>query len=104
MKQNIRVKQATGYVGLSKSSLDKLRHFGGGPEYFKLGRAVVYNTDDLDVWMAARRRSETWDGANDNRTIRGTVPMRFAADRSTRATSSTLSITMKARTAAGDGP
>ncbi|MGV1856932.1 helix-turn-helix transcriptional regulator [Rhizobium rhizogenes] len=66
MQQNIRVKQAAHYVGLSKSSLDKLRHFGGGPNYFKLGRAVVYSTADLDAWMSDRRRSETWDGANDN--------------------------------------
>jgi predicted DNA-binding transcriptional regulator AlpA len=66
VQQNIRVKQAAHYVGLSKSSLDKLRHFGGGPNYFKLGRAVVYSTADLDAWMSDRRRSETWDGANDN--------------------------------------
>jgi excisionase family DNA binding protein len=66
VQRNIRVKEAAHYVGLSKSSLDKMRHFGGGPNYFKLGRAVVYSTADLDAWMAARRRSETWDGANDN--------------------------------------
>jgi len=29
--KNIRVKEAAAYVGLSKSSLDKLRCFGGGP-------------------------------------------------------------------------
>ncbi len=64
--RNIRVKEAAQYVGLSKSSLDKLRHFGGGPKYFKLGRAVIYSTSDLDAWMSERRRSETWDGVNDN--------------------------------------
>lgn len=66
MQRNIRVKEAARYVGLSKSSLDKLRHFGGGPKYYKLGRAVVYSIQDLDTWMSTRRRSETWDGANDN--------------------------------------
>ncbi|PRH85350.1 DNA-binding protein [Labrys okinawensis] len=62
---NIRVNEAAKYVGLSKSSLDKLRCFGGGPRYFKLGRAVVYSTDDLDIWMNERTRNSTW-GANDN--------------------------------------
>lgn len=63
---NIRVKQAAEYTGLSKSTLDKLRHFGGGPAYLKLGRAVVYSTDDLDTWLASRRRDATWAPANDN--------------------------------------
>lgn len=63
--KNIRVKQAAEYVGLSKSSLDKLRCFGGGPRFFKLGRSVVYSTADLDTWMAERARSSTW-GDNDN--------------------------------------
>jgi predicted DNA-binding transcriptional regulator AlpA len=63
--KNIRVKEAATYVGLSKSSLDKLRCFGGGPKFFKLGRAVVYSTDDLDAWMHERVRTSTW-GGNDN--------------------------------------
>ncbi|WFU88970.1 helix-turn-helix domain-containing protein [Rhizobium sp. CC1099] len=66
MKRNIRVKEAAHYIGLSKSTLDKLRHFGGGPRYYKLGRAVVYDTEDLDAWKAERARTETWNGANDN--------------------------------------
>lgn len=61
---NIRVKEAADYVGLSKSSLDKLRMGEDGPAYFKLGRAVVYSTDELDGWLESKRRSSTW--ANDN--------------------------------------
>lgn len=61
---NIRVKEAASYVGLSKSSLDKLRMDEGGPAFFKLGRAVVYATADLDAWLKGKRRSSTW--ANDN--------------------------------------
>ncbi|RDL51820.1 hypothetical protein BLJAPNOD_02962 [Ensifer sp. M14] len=66
--KNIRVKEAATYVGLSKSSLDKLRCFGGGPRYFKLGRSVVYAVADLDAWMSERSRSSTW-GENDNRLL-----------------------------------
>lgn len=63
---NIRVREAAAYVGLSKSTLDKLRHFGGGPRYFKLGRAVVYDTCDLDVWCNERAATSTWQAANQN--------------------------------------
>lgn len=50
---NIRVREAADYVGLSKSTLDKLRCYGTGPRYIKLGRAVVYSTADLDDWVAS---------------------------------------------------
>lgn len=66
---NIRVRDAAAYVGLSKSTMDKLRHFGGGPEYFKVGRAVVYDTAKLDEWLASKRATDTWSAANDNRTV-----------------------------------
>ncbi|QPC93528.1 AlpA family transcriptional regulator [Mesorhizobium sp. INR15] len=58
---NIRVRQAAQYVGLSKSLLDKLRCWGQGPTFIKLGSSVIYRTEDLDTWLAANRRS-----ANDN--------------------------------------
>lgn len=67
--KNIRVKEAAEHVGLSKSSLDKLRCFGGGPRYFKLGRSVVYAVADLDAWMADRARTSTW-GDNDNQRLK----------------------------------
>lgn len=62
---NIRVREAAQYVGLSKSSLDKLRMGSEGPAFFKIGRAVVYSTIDLDAWLERKRRSSTW-AANDN--------------------------------------
>jgi excisionase family DNA binding protein len=69
---NVRVKEAAARLGLSKSTLDKLRCFGGGPAYFKLGRAVVYSTAELDHWLETRRRSSTWASAdNDNAAARG---------------------------------
>ena len=60
--KNVRVKEAAGYLGLSKSMLDKLRMGTSGPSFFKLGRAVIYSTADLDSWLASRRVS----AANDN--------------------------------------
>jgi excisionase family DNA binding protein len=62
---NIRVRQAAEYVGVSKSLLDKLRCYGGGPAYAKLGSSVIYSTEDLDAWLAANRQAD-----NDNRAAR----------------------------------
>lgn len=63
---HLKVTEAAEHLRVSKSTLDKLRVYGGGPAYFKLGRVIVYALADLDSWMAARRRASTAVGANDN--------------------------------------
>ena len=55
------VSSAAEYVGLSVSTLNKLRVFGGGPVFLKLGRRVAYDVADLDAWLASRRRRSTSD-------------------------------------------
>jgi predicted DNA-binding transcriptional regulator AlpA len=55
----MRTAQAAEHVGLSASTLEKLRVFGGGPRFIKLGKTVVYDTADLDAWLAAHRRAST---------------------------------------------
>jgi hypothetical protein len=45
---------AARYVGLAKSTLEKLRVFGGGPPFIKARRLVRYRPDDLDVWLGER--------------------------------------------------
>jgi predicted DNA-binding transcriptional regulator AlpA len=56
--------EAAQYLGISASTLSKLRVFGGGPKFHKLGRRVVYDTRDLDGWFEARQRSSTSDTGN----------------------------------------
>lgn len=46
-------------VGLSTSTLAKLRLSGDGPAFCKLGRRVLYRTEDLAAWLAANRRLST---------------------------------------------
>ena len=41
--------------------LNKLRVFGGGPVFHKCGRAVIYDTADLDNWLRQQRRATTSD-------------------------------------------
>jgi predicted DNA-binding transcriptional regulator AlpA len=56
----LRAPGAAGYVGLSTSTLAKMRLRGDGPLYSKAGaRIVVYAIGDLDAWLFARRRQST---------------------------------------------
>jgi excisionase family DNA binding protein len=46
--------EAARYLGLSKSTVEKMRHFGTGPRYYKLTHLCRYHAADLDSWMAER--------------------------------------------------
>lgn len=50
---------AAKYVGLSKSTLEKLRVWGTGPKYLKLNRTVRYRVSDLEAWLNERVVSST---------------------------------------------
>jgi len=58
-RRMLSVQEAAARVGLSKSSLNKLRVYGGGPAFLKLGRSVRYDPHDLDAWLASHRRGST---------------------------------------------
>lgn len=53
------VEEAAGYTGLSVSTLNKMRLTGCGPVFIKLNRRVVYQTSDLDSWLASKRHRST---------------------------------------------
>lgn len=55
----LRTSEAAAYIGLSKSTLEKLRVTGGGPEYSALGRVIVYRVEDLDAWVLSHKRRST---------------------------------------------
>ncbi len=58
----LRAQQAADYLGISKSTLAKMRLRGDGPRYMKIGpRVVVYDRADLDDYATARRRRSTSD-------------------------------------------
>lgn len=51
---------AAQYVGLAKSTLEKLRVYGDGPIFAKYSTRVVrYRVEDLDAWIAKHRASNT---------------------------------------------
>ena len=58
----MRTPEAAKHVGLSTSTLEKLRLRGDGPVYRKAGRKiVVYRLEDLDAWLNSQCRRSTSD-------------------------------------------
>ena len=48
---------ASRITGLSDGHLRTLRSNGGGPPFYKLGRAVRYSIAECEAWKAAQRVS-----------------------------------------------
>ena len=57
--RRLRTPEAAEYLGLSVSTLEKLRVTGGGPAFAAMGRAISYGVTDLDAWAAARTVNNT---------------------------------------------
>jgi hypothetical protein len=55
------VRGAAARIGLSISSLNKLRVSGEGPTFMKLGHRVLYDPRDLEAWLESRKRRSTSD-------------------------------------------
>lgn len=58
--------EAAQYLGLSRSSLEKFRVYGGGPIFYKYAKVIRYRPEDLDAWLKARRVSSTSDALSGN--------------------------------------
>lgn len=54
---------AAAYIGLARNTLEKMRVFGTGPQYAKLGRAVRYRRADLDQYVTERLVASTSEAA-----------------------------------------
>ena len=53
-------KEAVAYLRVSKSHLDKLRVYGGGPKFLRPGkRKILYRRSHLDLYAAERTFTST---------------------------------------------
>jgi hypothetical protein len=52
-------REAAEYCALGFSTLAKLRLWGGGPAFSKVGTKVLYNRHDLDKWLTSKSRTST---------------------------------------------
>ena len=59
MAPSLNTAQAAEYLGLSPTTLEKLRCAGTGPKFAKLGRAVRYRSSDLEEYLNKRMVSST---------------------------------------------
>lgn len=51
--------QVSERYGPSKATLAKMRLYGTGPVFVKLGRRVAYRLDDLEAWVRENRFRST---------------------------------------------
>lgn len=52
-RQLLTTAQAAAYLHLSPSTLEKMRCYGRGPKYLKVGGRVLYRTADLEAFLEA---------------------------------------------------
>jgi hypothetical protein len=58
--RRLRTADAAAYIGLSPSTLEKMRVYGNGPVFERAGtRVVVYSVQALEDFLAARRARST---------------------------------------------
>ena len=55
----LRAPEAAAHLRIGLGTLNKLRTYGGGPRYSKIGHTVIYDAADLDIWAAARKVRST---------------------------------------------
>ncbi len=60
-KQYLDNRETAEYLCVSESFLNKTRHFGTGPRFYRVGRAIRYAVEDVDDWMAERCATSTRD-------------------------------------------
>lgn len=53
MNAKLRTPAAAAYLGLRPNTLEIWRHQKRGPKFYKIGRCVVYDRDDLEAYVAA---------------------------------------------------
>jgi excisionase family DNA binding protein len=53
--------EAAEYLRSSQSTLAKLRLYGGGPVFTRIGRVIRYRRSDLDRWMSEKLVRSTSD-------------------------------------------
>ncbi|RVU07011.1 DNA-binding protein [Novosphingobium umbonatum] len=50
----MKTSEAAAFLGVSQSTLEKLRLSGNGPRYLRIaGRSIRYRVADLDAWAEA---------------------------------------------------
>lgn len=57
--RRLRSPEAAEYLGISVHSLFRLRASGEGPPFMRIGQIILYDTRELEAWIATRTRQST---------------------------------------------
>lgn len=68
-RRYLNTSQAADYLGMSPTTLNRMRVTGEGPPYSKVGRRVIYDISELDAWVARRKRHFTGETVETDDTI-----------------------------------
>ncbi len=60
-RRKLRTPEAARWLGIGKSTLEKMRLTGNSPVYYKCGKIVTYDVADLEAWLATHKRRSTSD-------------------------------------------
>ena len=63
-REYLSTKQASERYGLSVSWLTKLRVFGTGPHFLKVGRRCLYERNAFEEWLKQHSRTSTSDSGD----------------------------------------
>jgi len=58
-RRKLRPREAANYLNLANSTLAKMRLNGTGPVFIKAGRVVLYDIQDLELWLDSHKRIST---------------------------------------------
>lgn len=59
MKKLLTEREIADLLNMSMRTLQEYRFRGIGPRFIKIGRAVRYSPEDVEAYIAARRRAST---------------------------------------------
>lgn len=62
--QGLDTNEAARIIGCARKTLENDRVRGGGPPYYKIGRAVRYEINELMAWMQSKKRTSTSDSGS----------------------------------------
>ena len=52
-------KQAADFLGISPRTMEKWAVVGGGPNFLKIGKKVMFSQQDILTWIDSRKYSHT---------------------------------------------
>jgi hypothetical protein len=66
IKRLLTTRQTAEFLNTTTGELANLRHHGRGPTYIKISRKILYDMEDLELWLE-RHKVETIDSLEESR-------------------------------------